>query len=884
MLVTGGGKGITAECALALARRSGAAVGILGRSAPADDAELRQNLERLRAAGVRVEYAAADVTEADAVRRAVAEIERTLGAITGIMHGAGRNEPHSIATLDEAAFQKTLAPKVRGVENILAAVNTDNLRLLVTFGSIIARIGLAGEADYAVANERLAALTERFQREHPRCHCLCLEWSVWSGLGMGQKLGRVEALLQHGVTAIPPDEGARLFCELIAARSQSVSIVVTGRFGNPPTLRLDCAPLPRGRFLENPRVQNPVELICDTQLSAEADPYADDHKLQGQRLFPAVIALEAMAQVAMALARSSAPPIFENALFHRPVVVPESGQTTIRIQALMRSPGCVDVALLCADTVFAVRHFETTCRFETPAVPRELALDIYAHGGVGVPLDPVADLYEERLFHTGRFRRVQGYRRLTATECVAEISGDGSAPWFRADLPQNLVLGDAAGRDAALHAIQACIPHRRILPIGVERMVVSAERSPAGRVVWAKEHARSADEFTYDVLLRDHEGRLLESWEGLRLRAVENIALQNPWPAPLLAAYLERRLAELLPGSPICAAMLSDESEERPSRSAAALAQILGPDAAVSHRADGKPEVHGANGHHVSIAHAGSLTLAIFGARRLACDIEPVKAWPSSEWAKLLSPEQRESAEAIVRACGGDFDAAATRIWAAAECLKKAGIPAAPSWPLTLGAHENSGWLMLTSPSVEIATWIGHVQPSAQPVAIAVLAERTRNGVVANPEVGAQPQQRVFEIRHVVTFEETNVVGNVYFVHHLSWQGRCREMFLRQHAAGSIRELDAQGLSLATSSVAVEYFEELFPFDEVVIRMTLRELTPGSASLIFDYLRQNESSLTLIARGQHTVAVKRKAGNGPEIKSGPAVFPLELYAALKDYL
>ena len=535
VLVTGGGKGITAECALALARRSGAAIGILGRSNAADDSELRGNLERIRESGARVEYAAADVADAEAVRAAVAKIETALGEITGIVHGAGRNVPRSIATLDEAAFHETLAPKVGGVENILAAVNADSLRLLVTFGSIIARIGMAGEADYAVANERLTALTERFQLEHPDCRCRCIEWSVWSGLGMGAKLGRVEALLQHGVTAIPPDEGARLFCELIASRTPEVSVVVTGRFGNPPTLAMNLAPLPRGRFLEEPRVQFPTELICDTHLSADADPYGNDHQLQGQRLFPAVVALEAMAQVAMALGRSAKPPVFEKAQFHRPVVVPESGETTIRIQALMRVPGCVQVALLCSDTGFAVRHFEATCRFDD-AGPRDLALNIPDECKTRIPLDPVEDLYDERLFHTGRFRRVQGYRRLTATECTAEISANESAPWFRADMPNDLVLGDPAGRDAALHAIQACIPHRRILPIGVERMIVNAEESPAGRVVFAKERSRTADEFIYDVLVRDRGGRLLESWEGLYLRAVENIALQNPWPALLLGA------------------------------------------------------------------------------------------------------------------------------------------------------------------------------------------------------------------------------------------------------------------------------------------------------------------------------------------------------------
>ena len=533
----------------------------------------------------------------------------------------------------------------------------------------------------------------------------------------------------------------------------------------------------------------------------------------------------------------------------------------------MRAPGRVEVALLCSDTGFAVRHFEATCRFDDVA-PRELALHISADENARVPLDPVADLYDERLFHTGRFRRVQGYRRLTATECVAEISSNGDAPWFDTDLPQALVLGDAAGRDAALHAIQACIPHRRILPIGVARMVVSAEKSSAGRVVWAKERSRTADEFIYDVLVRDRDGRLLESWEGLHLRAVENLALHSAWSPPLVAAYLERRLADLLPGSPISVAALVGASAD-------AFQQLLGASITVSHRADGKPEVGGANGTQISSAHSDDLTLAISSERRIACDIESVKAWPTSEWTKLLSTAQREMAGAIAREGGEDFDAAATRVWAAAECLKKAGIPATPSWPLMPGVRDESGWLSMTSTSGSVATWIGSVQGSASPVAFAVFA---------HSDAPAATAQRIFEIRHVVTFEETNVVGNVYFVNHLSWQGRCREMFLRKHAAGAIKDLDEQGLSLATSSVAVEYFEELFPFDEVVIRMTLREMTASSASLVFDYLRQNESTLTLMARGQHTVAVKRKAGLPTEGDAGRAVFPAELHRALEEFL
>ena len=39
-----------------------------------------------------------------------------------------------------------------------------------------------------MANEWLTNLTEQFQAAHPHCRCLALEWSVWSGVGMGQRL------------------------------------------------------------------------------------------------------------------------------------------------------------------------------------------------------------------------------------------------------------------------------------------------------------------------------------------------------------------------------------------------------------------------------------------------------------------------------------------------------------------------------------------------------------------------------------------------------------------------------------------------------------------------------------------------------------------------
>jgi enediyne core biosynthesis thioesterase len=52
-----------------------------------------------------------------------------------------------------------------------------------------------------------------------------------------------------------------------------------------------------------------------------------------------------------------------------------------------------------------------------------------------------------------------------------------------------------------------------------------------------------------------------------------------------------------------------------------------------------------------------------------------------------------------------------------------------------------------------------------------------------------------YELRHVVGFEETNLVGNVYYANYVLWQGRCRELFLRDFAPEILKEL-SEGLAL----------------------------------------------------------------------------------------
>src|SRR5678815_4091210 len=99
------------------------------------------------------------------------------------------------------------------------------------------------------------------------------------------------------------------------------------------------------------------------------------------------------------------------------------------------------------------------------------------------PLSP-EDLYGKLLFQSGRFRRLGGYHRLRARECVTVIS-PASDTWFSRYLPGELVLGDPAMRDAAIHGIQGCIPSASLLPVAVRRIVTSSLDGSSASIVYA---------------------------------------------------------------------------------------------------------------------------------------------------------------------------------------------------------------------------------------------------------------------------------------------------------------------------------------------------------------------------------------------------------------
>ncbi|MFF0658406.1 acyl-CoA thioesterase [Micromonospora tulbaghiae] len=138
----------------------------------------------------------------------------------------------------------------------------------------------------------------------------------------------------------------------------------------------------------------------------------------------------------------------------------------------------------------------------------------------------------------------------------------------------------------------------------------------------------------------------------------------------------------------------------------------------------------------------------------------------------------------------------------------------------------------------------------------------------------------VYRYRHRVTFDETNLVGNVYFAHYAHWQGHCREHFLAEQAPSVLAAL-SDGLALVTVSMSVEFYAESHAFDTVEIEMSLVELNGNRITMGFDYrrVRTDGAPGELIARGRQTVAVMDRVDGQLQ----PAPVPADLAAALAVY-
>ncbi|MEM9820299.1 MAG: acyl-CoA thioesterase [Bacteroidota bacterium] len=141
------------------------------------------------------------------------------------------------------------------------------------------------------------------------------------------------------------------------------------------------------------------------------------------------------------------------------------------------------------------------------------------------------------------------------------------------------------------------------------------------------------------------------------------------------------------------------------------------------------------------------------------------------------------------------------------------------------------------------------------------------------------PEGTFFEYRFITTFEETNLVGNIYFANYVLWQGKCREMFLQEYCPDVIDAI-GNGLALITLDLSAQYVSQLHAFDQVVMRMSLEAQSESRLLMSFEYYKEEiNETLTLVCKGTQATAAMREQ-NGKMI---PVHYPDSMLEVFEEY-
>ncbi|GAB4527748.1 MAG: hypothetical protein OHK0046_45910 [Anaerolineae bacterium] len=321
-LVSGGARGITAQCVIEMAAYFRCRFILLGRTALKDEPawaqgaaeeadlkkraiadmqargekptpalvgkavsgvlaqrEIRETVAAVKATGGDALYLSADITDMEALRTALAQ-HNPFGPITGILHGAGNLADKLIENKTEADFENVYSAKVTGLENMLAVVPAAQLAYLVLFSSVAGFYGNVGQADYAIANEVLNKTAHHIKKQYPQCQVISINWGPWDG-GMVTPQLR-EYFDKLGIHVIPTDVGTHMLVDELRKPTAPAQIVIGSAIRPQPT--------PPAPELQTYHLRRKLRL--------KDSPFIADHVVNGQGVVPMVSAMSWMASAA----------------------------------------------------------------------------------------------------------------------------------------------------------------------------------------------------------------------------------------------------------------------------------------------------------------------------------------------------------------------------------------------------------------------------------------------------------------------------------------------------------------------------------------------------------------------------------------------------------
>ncbi|GIW81399.1 MAG: hypothetical protein KatS3mg105_3206 [Gemmatales bacterium] len=441
VVITGGGRGVTAEAALALAETFSPAMLLLGRSplpeaepewlaglteerdvkqaimaqatkklTPREvddhcrrvfaDRELARNLERFRRAGARVVYRSVDVCDAAAVRDALRQASEQFGPVRAVVHGAGVLADRRIEDKTTQQFDLVYDTKVLGLKHVLEAIDERELKALVLFSSSTARFGRMGQADYAAANEVLNKWAQQLQRRWPHCRVRSINWGPWDGGMVTSALKNLFA--SEGVGVIPLRAGARwMIGELQAEHNDVETVVLAGTLAD-FTHKTENAFSPKVPEI----VSAPAGIVFERDLSVASHPVLQAHVIDGKAVLPVCLIVEWLAHGAL----HNNPGLFFTGLEDLRILkgIRLRGEETIRLQAVAEKPRRSDDQFVVPVEIRSLSDGRHTPSARAMIVLSTTPLPALPTNGFNTAIvqapKTLADAYETLLFHGPEFQ------------------------------------------------------------------------------------------------------------------------------------------------------------------------------------------------------------------------------------------------------------------------------------------------------------------------------------------------------------------------------------------------------------------------------------------------------------------------------------------------
>ncbi|MEM7201409.1 MAG: SDR family NAD(P)-dependent oxidoreductase, partial [Planctomycetota bacterium] len=471
VLVTGGGRGITAEVAQELAAQTQATMVLLGRSAPPGAAEdprtaavtdpvelrrvlaqvlqaagerlsprdlakrtdrllaereIRRTLETIERVGATAHYVACDVRDRGQLAEVVERMQREHGPVRALVHGAGVIEDRLIADKTAASFDRVLGTKLDPLLHLRDLLDPAELRCCMLFSSVAGFFGNPGQGDYAAANEILNRLARRLQHDW-QCPMVAMNWGPWRGAGMvTPEVARQFESRDVGMVTI--EAGRRAAWDDFGRQGASDVRVLVGPGpwvdDAPVASRAATGPLLRGCSTQYPAA-GVVEV--DLELCATAHRFLADHCLDAKPVLPLTGALELLAEVAQA-AEPSWHLVAVHDLRMFSGIVLDDGRRSLRLRA-EPTEGTAEGGRWRVRAIDPRRPkvalYEATVELAAtrPAPPAPSVLPPPRQGRAL----SAADCYDRYLFHGPAFQVIHGIRSLDEGGIDASLDPSGEA-------------------------------------------------------------------------------------------------------------------------------------------------------------------------------------------------------------------------------------------------------------------------------------------------------------------------------------------------------------------------------------------------------------------------------------------------------------------------